>query len=39
MLAPLYQSEIAHPRVRGRLTSMQQLFMGVSALARALNTD
>jgi MFS family permease len=31
MLAPLYQSEIAHPSVRGRLTSLQQFFLGVSA--------
>jgi MFS family permease len=38
MLAPLYQSEIAHPSVRGRLTSMQQLFMGVSTRATPSST-
>jgi MFS family permease len=31
MLAPLYQSEIAHPSIRGRLTSLQQFFLGVGA--------
>lgn len=29
MLAPLYQAEIAHPSIRGRLTTLQQFMMGV----------
>jgi MFS family permease len=32
MLAPLYQSEIAHPSIRGRLTTLQQFMLGVGAL-------
>jgi sugar porter (SP) family MFS transporter len=31
MLAPLYQSEIAHPSIRGRLTTLQQFFLGIGA--------
>ncbi|KAG8982637.1 hypothetical protein FRB94_003367 [Tulasnella sp. JGI-2019a] len=30
-LAPLYQSEIAHPSIRGRLTTLQQFFLGIGA--------
>lgn len=32
VLAPLYQSEIAHPSIRGRLTTLQQFFLGIGAL-------
>ncbi|KAI0315550.1 general substrate transporter, partial [Amylostereum chailletii] len=32
MLAPLYQAEISHPSIRGRLTTLQQLMLGVGAL-------
>ncbi len=32
LLAPLYQSEIAHPSIRGRLTTLQQFFLGIGAL-------
>ncbi|KZV61327.1 general substrate transporter [Peniophora sp. CONT] len=32
MLAPLYQAEIAHPSIRGRLTTLQQLMLGIGAL-------
>lgn len=32
MLAPLYQSEIAHPSIRGRLTTLQQFMLGIGAL-------
>ncbi|KIP07315.1 hypothetical protein PHLGIDRAFT_127752 [Phlebiopsis gigantea 11061_1 CR5-6] len=32
MLAPLYQSEIAHPSIRGRLTTLQQFMLGLGAL-------
>ncbi|TCD71898.1 hypothetical protein EIP91_000030 [Steccherinum ochraceum] len=31
MLAPLYQAEIAHPSIRGRHTTLQQLMLGVGA--------
>ncbi|KDQ49680.1 hypothetical protein JAAARDRAFT_616077 [Jaapia argillacea MUCL 33604] len=31
MLAPLYQSEIAHPSIRGRLTTLQQFMLGIGA--------
>ena len=29
MIIPLYQAEIAHPAIRGRLTGLQQLFIGL----------
>jgi MFS family permease len=28
-LAPLYQAEIAHPSIRGRLTTLQQFMLGI----------
>ncbi|EPQ53327.1 general substrate transporter [Gloeophyllum trabeum ATCC 11539] len=31
MLAPLYQSEIAHPSIRGSLTTLQQFMLGIGA--------
>ena len=31
MIIPLYQAEIAHPTIRGRLTGLQQLFIGLGA--------
>ena len=31
MLAPLYQAEIAHPSIRGRLTTLQQFMLGIGA--------
>lgn len=30
-VVPLYQSEICHPRMRGRVTSFQQFFLGIGA--------
>ncbi|KAF8193972.1 general substrate transporter [Mycena galopus ATCC 62051] len=30
-LAPLYQAEIAHPSIRGRLTTLQQVRLGIGA--------
>ncbi|KAF7981900.1 hypothetical protein HWV62_31491 [Athelia sp. TMB] len=30
-LAPLYQAEIAHPSIRGRLTTLQQFMLGIGA--------
>ncbi|TBU37988.1 hypothetical protein BD309DRAFT_1012757 [Dichomitus squalens] len=32
MLAPWYQAEIAHPSIRGRLTTLQQFMPGIGAL-------
>ncbi|KAH9836374.1 general substrate transporter [Rhodofomes roseus] len=32
MLAPLYQAEIAHPSIRGRLTTLQQFMLGIGSL-------
>lgn len=31
MIVPLYQAEIAHPSIRGRITGLQQLLLGVGA--------
>jgi MFS family permease len=31
MIIPLYQSEIAHPSIRGRITSLQQFMLGIGA--------
>lgn len=36
LLCPLYNSEIAHPSIRGRLTSLQQFFLGIGALVASL---
>ncbi|KAF9031875.1 general substrate transporter [Hymenopellis radicata] len=30
-MAPLYQAEIAHPSIRGRLTTLQQFMLGIGA--------
>lgn len=32
MVIPIYQSEIAHPSIRGRITALQQSFLGVGAV-------
>ncbi|PQE25339.1 MFS sugar transporter protein [Rutstroemia sp. NJR-2017a BBW] len=32
MIIPLYQAEIAHPDIRGRITSLQQFMLGIGAL-------
>jgi MFS family permease len=32
MMIPLYQSELAHPEIRGRITALQQFMLGVGAL-------
>jgi sugar porter (SP) family MFS transporter len=32
MIIPLYQSELAHPSIRGRVTALQQFMLGVGAL-------
>ncbi|KAF2497763.1 general substrate transporter [Lophium mytilinum] len=35
MIVPLYQAELAHPSIRGRVTALQQFMLGVGALAAA----
>ncbi|ESZ94440.1 MFS sugar transporter [Sclerotinia borealis F-4128] len=32
MIIPLYQAEIAHPSIRGRITSLQQFMLGIGSL-------
>lgn len=32
MIIPLYQAELAHPSIRGRVTALQQFMLGVGAL-------
>jgi len=32
MVIPLYQAEIAHPSIRGRITALQQFMLGIGAL-------
>ena len=33
MIVPLYQAELAHPSIRGAITSLQQFMLGIGALA------
>ena len=35
MVVPLYQAELCHPSIRGRVTALQQFMLGVGALAAA----
>ncbi|KAE8359024.1 general substrate transporter [Aspergillus caelatus] len=35
MIIPLYQAEICHPDIRGRVTSLQQFMLGVGSLCAA----
>jgi MFS family permease len=35
MIVPLYQAEICHPDIRGRVTALQQFMLGVGALCAA----
>lgn len=35
MIIPVYQSELAHPDIRGRITALQQFMLGIGALAAA----
>lgn len=37
MIIPLYQAEIAHPAIRGRLTGLQQLFIGLGATTAGMS--
>ena len=32
MIIPLYQAELCHPSIRGRVTALQQFMLGVGAL-------
>ena len=32
MIVPLYQAELAHPSIRGRVTALQQFMLGVGSL-------
>lgn len=32
MIVPLYQAEISHPSIRGRITGLQQLMLGIGAV-------
>jgi sugar porter (SP) family MFS transporter len=35
MIIPMYQAELAHPSIRGRITALQQFMLGVGALSAA----
>ena len=35
MIVPLYQAELCHPSIRGRVTALQQFMLGVGALMAA----
>ncbi|RMJ23024.1 transporter [Aspergillus sp. HF37] len=35
MIVPLYQAEICHPNIRGRVTGLQQFMLGVGSLCAA----
>lgn len=35
MIVPLYQAEICHPDIRGRVTTLQQFMLGVGNLCSA----
>lgn len=32
MIVPLYQAELCHPDIRGRVTALQQFMLGIGAL-------
>lgn len=32
MIIPLYQAELAHPDIRGRVTALQQFMLGIGSL-------
>ncbi|KAI1121528.1 MFS sugar transporter-like protein [Nemania abortiva] len=38
MIIPVYQSEISHPSIRGRVTSLQQFMLGIGALVAGWTT-
>jgi MFS family permease len=32
MIVPMYQAEISHPSIRGRVTGLQQFMLGIGAV-------
>jgi len=38
MIIPLYQAELAHPSIRGRVTALQQFMLGIGALVASWTT-
>lgn len=38
MIVPLYQAEIAHPAIRGRITALQQLLIGFGSMIASFTT-
>ncbi|KAI0143079.1 MFS sugar transporter-like protein [Xylariaceae sp. FL1272] len=38
MIIPVYQSEISHPSIRGRITALQQFMLGIGALVAGWTT-
>jgi MFS family permease len=39
MMIPIYQSELAHPSIRGRITALQQFMLGIGALVASVRTS
>jgi hypothetical protein len=37
MIIPIYQAEISHRRIRGRITSLQQLFNAIGQIFASWN--
>lgn len=35
MMVPLYQAELSHPDIRGRVTGLQQFMLGIGAFVAA----
>lgn len=38
MIVPMYQAELAHPNIRGRVTALQQFMLGIGALIAGWTT-
>ena len=38
MIVPLYQAEIAHPSIRGRVTALQQFMLGIGSVTASKYT-
>jgi MFS family permease len=38
MIIPLYQAELCHPDIRGRVTSLQQFMLGVGVIVASWTT-
>lgn len=38
MIVPLYQAELAHPSIRGRVTALQQFMLGIGSLVASWTT-